>query len=51
MKKYASNLMRSFSYSVFVFIFRRANTSDEVQYSGLKTLHCTPSDAFALPKM
>ena len=51
MRKYAFNLMRPFSYSVFVYIFRRASTSDGVQYSGLKTLHCSPSDVLALPKM
>ena len=43
--------MRSFSYSAFVDIFRRAGTLDGVQYSGLKTLHYIPPDALALPKM
>ena len=51
MKKYAFSLMKPFSYSVFVYIFRRAGTSDRVEYSGLKTLYCIQSDALALPKM
>ena len=51
MKKYGLNLMRPFSYSVFVYISRWESTSNEVQQSGLKTLHCTPSDVLALPRM
>ena len=51
MKKYPFSLMRPFSYSAFVYIFRRASTPDGVQYSGLKTPHCPPSDVLALPKM
>ena len=51
MKKYAFNLRRPFSYSVFVYIFLLSSTSDGVQYSGLKTLHCTPSDVLAFVKM
>ena len=43
--------MRPSSNSVFVYIFWKASTSDGVQYSGLKTLHCTPSDVLALPKI
>ena len=43
--------MGPFSYSVFLYIFRRASRSDGVQYSELKTLHYTPSDVLVLPKM
>ena len=43
--------MRPFSYSVFVYKFWRASTSDGVQYSGLETLRCTPADVLTLPKM
>ena len=49
MKKYPFNLMRPFIQCVCLFL--RPSTSDRVQYSGLKTLHCTQSDALALPKM
>ena len=43
--------MRPFSHRVFVYIFRGPSTSDGVQYSSLKTLHCTPSDMLAPPKL
>ena len=42
--------MMAFSCSVFVYIFRGADTSDGVQYSGLKTLYSTPCDALAKTK-
>ena len=43
--------MRPCSYSVNLYIIRRASTSDGVQCSDLETLYCTPSNALAFPKI